>query len=112
MPNVYISSILFCRFLTSFALASNPSFFCVLTIQYFSTQYFASHLFTCSVVLTQTGPVYIKLLILSFWIVSFLKIALRETNFKAGPPLQAILVIFGRRALIFFCLKALGKNEK
>ena len=23
-----------------------------------------------------------------------------------------ILVIFGRRALIFFCLKALGKNEK
>ena len=31
---------------------------------------------------------------------------------KAGPPLEAILVIFGRRALIFFCLKALGKNEK
>ena len=28
------------------------------------------------------------------------------------PPLEAILVIFGRRALIFFCLKALGKNEK
>ena len=27
-------------------------------------------------------------------------------------PLEAILVIFGRRALIFFCLKALGKNEK
>ena len=25
-------------------------------------------------------------------------------------PLEAILVIFGRRALIFFCLKALGKN--
>ena len=29
---------------------------------------------------------------------------------KAGPPLEAILVIFGRRALIFFCLKALGKK--
>ena len=27
-------------------------------------------------------------------------------------PLEANLVIFGRRALIFFCLKALGKNEK
>ena len=24
-------------------------------------------------------------------------------NLKAGPPLEAILVIFGRRALIFFC---------
>ena len=24
-------------------------------------------------------------------------------------PLEAILVIFGRRALIFFCLKGLGK---
>ena len=34
---------------------------------------------------------------------------------KAGPPpppLEAILVIFGRRALIFFCLKALGKKWK
>ena len=30
---------------------------------------------------------------------------------KAGPPpLEAILVIFGRRALIFFCLKGLGKK--
>ena len=28
------------------------------------------------------------------------------------PPFEAILVIFGRRALIFFCLKALEKNEK
>ena len=28
------------------------------------------------------------------------------------PPLEAILVIFGRRALIFFCLKALGKIWK
>ena len=28
------------------------------------------------------------------------------------PPLEAILVIFGRRALIFFCLKALGKKWK
>ena len=27
-------------------------------------------------------------------------------------PLEAILVIFGRRALIFFCLKALGKKWK
>ena len=27
-------------------------------------------------------------------------------------PLEAILVIFGRRALIFFCLKALGKKRK
>ena len=28
------------------------------------------------------------------------------------PPLEAILVIFGHRALIFFCLKALGKKWK
>ena len=34
------------------------------------------------------------------------------SSFKAGPPLEAILVIFGRRALIFFCLKALEKNEQ
>ena len=27
-------------------------------------------------------------------------------------PLEALLVIFGRRALIFFCLKALGKKWK
>ena len=27
-------------------------------------------------------------------------------------PLEAILVIFGRRALNIFCLKALEKNEK
>ena len=27
-------------------------------------------------------------------------------------PLEAILVIFGRRALIFFCLKALEKKLK
>ena len=31
---------------------------------------------------------------------------------KAGPPLEAILAIFGRRALIFFCLKGLGKKWK
>ena len=33
---------------------------------------------------------------------------------KAGPPppLEAILVIFGRRALIFFVWKLLKKNEK
>ena len=37
---------------------------------------------------------------------------LAKSQFKAGPPLEAILVIFGRRALIFFCLKALEKNEK
>ena len=33
-------------------------------------------------------------------------------NERLSAPLEAILVIFGRRALIFFCLKALGKNEK
>ena len=31
---------------------------------------------------------------------------------RTPPPLEAILVIFGRRALIFFCLKALGKKRK
>ena len=31
---------------------------------------------------------------------------------RQDPPLEAILVIFGRRALIFFCLKALGKKWK
>ena len=52
----------------------------------------------------------------------------RMPSFKAGPleailvifgrralrqdPLEAILVIFGHRALIFFCLKALGKKWK
>ena len=29
-----------------------------------------------------------------------------------AKTLEAILVIFGRRALIFFCLKALGKIPK
>ena len=33
-----------------------------------------------------------------------------RVNLKAGPPLEAILVIFGHRALIFFFLKALGKK--
>ena len=33
-------------------------------------------------------------------------------NIKAGPPLEAILVIFGRRPLIFFVWKLLEKNEK
>ena len=33
-------------------------------------------------------------------------------HLKAGPPLEAILVIFGRRVLIFFCLKGLGKKWK
>ena len=37
---------------------------------------------------------------------------LSEWWFKAGLPLDAILVIFGRRALLFFCLKALGRYEK
>ena len=31
---------------------------------------------------------------------------------RQDPPLEAILVIFGRRALIFFCLNALGKIWK
>ena len=30
---------------------------------------------------------------------------------KAGPPLEAILVIFGRRALIFFVWKLLEKMK-
>ena len=34
----------------------------------------------------------------------------RYVQLKAGPPLEAILVTFGRRALIFFCLKDLGKK--
>ena len=38
--------------------------------------------------------------------------AWKVLDFKAGPPLEAISVIFGPRALIFFCLKALGKNKK
>ena len=38
---------------------------------------------------------------------------LHSCNYAQGrTPLEAILVIFGRRALILFCLKALGKNEK
>ena len=42
----------------------------------------------------------------------------KDFQFKAAPslppppPVEAILVIFGRRALIFFCLKALGKIWK
>ena len=40
-----------------------------------------------------------------------------KTQIKGGPalrqdPLEAILVIFGRRALIFFVWKLLEKNEK
>ena len=38
------------------------------------------------------------------------KIASRGSSRTA--PLEAILVIFGHRALIFFCLKALGKKMK
>ena len=30
---------------------------------------------------------------------------------RQDPPLEAILVIFGRRALIFFCLKALERMK-
>ena len=32
--------------------------------------------------------------------------------FKAGPPLEAILVIFGRRALIFFLFERSWKKMK
>ena len=35
-----------------------------------------------------------------------------ELQGRTPPPPEASLVIFGLRALIFFCLKALGKNEK
>ena len=34
------------------------------------------------------------------------------TSFKAGPPLEAILVIFGRRALIFFLFERSWKKMK
>ena len=34
-----------------------------------------------------------------------------QSFFKAGPPLEAILVIFGRRALIFFVWKLLEKMK-
>ena len=81
----YYPPLLFCRFLTPFAPASNPSFFCVLTIQLFSsTQHFAIHLFTCSIVLTKTTSRSVdrKLIILSFWIVTSPRVALRETNCK------------------------------
>ena len=37
---------------------------------------------------------------------------LLKNSLRQDPPLEAILVIFGRRALIFFCLKALGKKWK
>ena len=33
-------------------------------------------------------------------------------HFKAGPPLEAILVIFGRRALIFFLFESSWKKMK
>ena len=33
-------------------------------------------------------------------------------NLKAGPPLEAILVIFGRRALIFFLFESSWKKMK
>ena len=35
-----------------------------------------------------------------------------ETLLKAGPPLEAILVIFGRRALIFFLFESSWKKMK
>ena len=38
--------------------------------------------------------------------------AAKMSTLRQDPPLEAILVIFGRRALIFFCLKALGKKWK
>ena len=37
---------------------------------------------------------------------------LSYTYFKAGPPLEAILVIFGRRALIFLLLESSWKKMK
>ena len=39
------------------------------------------------------------------------KLKSKGSCLKAGPPLEAILVIFGHRALIFFCLKALRKMK-
>ena len=33
-----------------------------------------------------------------------------KSSFLGQDPLEAILAIFGRKALIFFCLKALGKK--
>ena len=36
----------------------------------------------------------------------------RSNEIKAGPPLEAILVIFGRRALIFFLLESSWKKMK
>ena len=43
------------------------------------------------------------------------KSKMTKNSNQGGPalgrtPLEAILVIFGRRALILFCLKALGKK--
>ena len=37
---------------------------------------------------------------------------LNQWSFKAGPPLEAILVIFGRRALIFFFVESSWKKMK
>ena len=37
---------------------------------------------------------------------------LRSAIIKAGPPLEAILVIFGRRALIFFLFESSWKKMK
>ena len=48
-----------------------------------------------------------------FLVVSFVwRSAVTSRETLRQNPLEAILVIFGRRALIFFCLKALGKIWK
>ena len=42
----------------------------------------------------------------------YFSFAKQSTSFKAGPPLEAILVIFGRRALIFFLFESSWKKMK
>ena len=48
----------------------------------------------------------------SVWVFLVTSSAFFEFLRQDPPPFEAILVIFGHRALILFCLKALGKNEK
>ena len=40
------------------------------------------------------------------------KVPVERSLLKAGPPLEAILVIFGRRALIFFLFESSWKKMK
>ena len=44
--------------------------------------------------------------------ISIMLFFIHQAKSLRQDPLEAILVIFGRRALIFFCLKALGKKWK